>query len=223
MQAVIFDMDGVLVDSEVYWLKSRQEFAIARGKLWTDDDQRLAMGRSTIEWARVMQERLNLEDPLEAIMTEMKQRVITHFEEKLPVRPGAIESVHTAATRYRVALASGSPTEIIQRVIQLTGLDKIFETVLYGDDMTHGKPDPEIYLKTAAVLNVPPRACMGVEDSGNGIRAVVAAEMVCIAAPSPAFPLNADLLALAARKIDTMEDLTLDLLMSIEKEYGNAI
>ncbi|MCS6834587.1 MAG: HAD family phosphatase [Anaerolineae bacterium] len=218
--AIIFDMDGVLVDSEVYWLKSRQEFAQARGKVWTDADQRQAMGRNTVEWAEVMRERLSLDEAAEAIMSEMIDRVKAHYDERLPLRPGALEAVRVASGRARVALASGSPTAIIQHVMRLTGLDSVFEVMVYGDDYPNGKPAPDVYLGACERLGVDPRRCVGIEDSGNGIRSVVAAGMVCVAAPSPAFPLSEELLALCARKVDTMEALTADFWADLEQTHG---
>lgn len=205
IQAVIFDMDGVLVDSEVYWRESREEFAAALGKAWTADDHRAAMGRSTMEWARVMQERLRLDMSPEQIAADIKARLIAHYEKRLPLLPGALEAVHTAKSAYRVALASGSPTEIIQEVMKLTGLDDVFEIVVYGDDMPNGKPAPDIYLEAARRLGVPPAQCVGIEDSGNGIRAVKAAGMIAIAVPSPGFPLPDEILRLADLVLPSLE------------------
>jgi len=217
IKAVIFDMDGVLVDSEVYWLKSREEFARDLGKVWTDADQRMAMGRSTIEWAHVMKERLALGWSLERIMDDVMARVMAHFEERLPTRPGAIEAVHLAASQYRVALASGSPTKIIQHVMQLTGLDQIFEFMVYGDDIPNGKPAPDIYIEAMRLLGVSPAESVGIEDSGNGLRSLKAAGMHIIAAPSPAFPLSDELLQLADVKIDSLEAFSLELLAAFDK------
>ena len=121
IEAVIFDMDGVLVDSEVYWDKARVEFARDRGLTWTDDFQRLAMGRSTVGWARVMQEKLALDESTDAIIAEMKARVIALYEARMPTRPGALESVVHMNEHFRVGLASGSPTEIIKAVLRITG------------------------------------------------------------------------------------------------------
>lgn len=215
IKAVIFDMDGVIVDSEEYWLQSRVEFAARRGKPWTMDDQRLAMGRSTIEWARVMHERLSLHESLDDIMSEVIAGVNRRLEARLPVLPGAIEAVTLSGSAYPVALASGSPTSVIQEVMRLTGLDKVFRDVLYGDDMQNGKPDPEIYLKTAARLGVDPADCVGIEDSGNGLRALHAAKMRAIAVPSPGFPLSAELLALADVKLNSLTEYSLDLVQSL--------
>jgi beta-phosphoglucomutase-like phosphatase (HAD superfamily) len=106
IEAVIFDMDGVLVDSEPYWLQSRTEFARDAGKSWMDTDQRAAMGRNTVEWARVMRERLGVEMTVEAIIDDMLRRMVAHYEARLPVRPGRWRPC-SAASEYRVALASG--------------------------------------------------------------------------------------------------------------------
>lgn len=211
IKAVIFDMDGVLVDSEVYWLQSREEFARDLGKVWTDADQRKAMGRSTIEWARVMQEILNPPMTLDEIMADVIRRVMAHYEQRMPARPGALAAVHLAAQHFQVALASGSPTAVIDHVLTLTGLNTVFETVVYGDDMKHGKPAPDIYIETMKRLNVTPDVSVGIEDSGNGIRSLKAAGMYAIAAPSPAFPLSDEILQLADAHIASLEDFSLEL------------
>lgn len=216
IEAVIFDMDGVLVDSEVYWHLSRVEYARARGKLWADADQRIAMGRSTVGWAQVMKERLALSEPLEAIITEMKQRVMAHYDERLPLREGAIEAVRMSAANFKCALASGSPSDIIRHVMKLSGLDQVFQVIVYGDDYPNGKPAPDIYLATLDHLNVRAENAIGVEDSSNGIRSLKAAGMRAVAAPSPGFPLSSEILALCDAKIDSLTDFTLELIRSIE-------
>lgn len=218
IEAVIYDMDGVLVDSEVYWFKARVDFAQMLGKIWTDDDQRAAMGRSTIEWAAVMQERLGLEMSLDEIMDAIISRVRTQYDERMPDRPGALASVRklAASGRFRMGLASGSPTSVIQHVLALTELDTLFEVMVYGDDMKHGKPAPDIYIETMKQLGVTdPSRAVGIEDSGNGIRSLKAAGMKIVAAPSPAFPLSQDILVLADRHITTLEDFTIELVESL--------
>lgn len=220
IEAVIYDMDGVLVDSEVYWDKSRVEFARDRDKTWTDAHQRLAMGRSTVGWATVMQEQLRLDESIDDIIAEMKERVIAHYEERMPTRPGAIESVSRMQAHFRVGLASGSPTDIIRAVLRITGLDQIFEVMIYGDNIPRGKPAPDIYLEALARLGVSPSAALGIEDSANGLRSLQAAGMAAVAAPSPDFPLPAEILALADAHIDTLEKLDLSLIRRIESARG---
>ena len=218
IEAVIFDMDGVLVDSEVYWDKSRVEFALDRGKVWTDEFQRLAMGRSTVGWARVMQERLALDESIDAIIAEMKARVIGQYEQRMPTRPGALESVAHMKAHFRVGLASGSPTEIIKAVLRITGLDQVFEVMIYGDEVARGKPAPDIYLEAMKALGVSPAVSLGIEDSANGLRSLKAAGMLAVAAPSPDYPLDDDVLALADAHITTLEDFNVDLVRRIEGE-----
>jgi len=215
LQAVLWDMDGVLMDSEACWFESRIEFAERFGKIWTMDDQRVAMGRSTIEWAEVMRERLSLDLTLDQIMEEVITLVMDRLGERLPVLPGALEAVKLTATRYPIALASGSPTRVIDHVLNITGLHKVFQAVVYGDDMTRGKPDPEIWLTAADKLGVDVTLCAGIEDSGNGIRSLRAAGVYTIAVPSPGFPLSPDVLALADRVLPSLEHFTLDLLDDI--------
>lgn len=221
LEAIIFDMDGVLVDSEAYWLESRREFAAAQGKSWSMDDQHAAMGRNTVEWAEVMRERLALSDwALEDIVESVRGGVIQRLETRLPTLPGALEAVHTAAAHHRVALASGSPTAVIDTVMRLTGLNEVFEVRVYGDDIARGKPAPDIYLETARQLAVNPACCLGIEDSANGLRALRAANMAAIAVPSPGFSLPADVLALADRVLPSLEDFTPALLRGFNRCEG---
>ena len=217
IEAIIYDMDGVLVDSEVYWDKSRIEFARDRGKVWTDEFQRLAMGRSTVGWATVMQDKLALDETIDEIIAEMKARVIAHYEERMPTRPGALESVARMNEHFRVGLASGSPTDIIKAVLSITGLDQIFEVMIYGDEVPRGKPAPDIYLEALQALKVAPANSLGIEDSANGLRSLKAAGMVAVAAPSPEYPLPDDILALADAHITTLEDFTVALVRRIER------
>ena len=216
IQAVIFDMDGVLVDSEEYWWQSRVAFAEQLGKVWSFDDQRTAMGRNTVEWARVMQERLQIDMPLDEIIERVRGGVIARLEQRLPVLPGALEAVQKAASAYPVALASGSPKLVIDTVMQLTGLDKVFEHIVYADDMAHGKPAPDVYFETARRLGIAPENCIGIEDSGNGVRALHAAGMYIIAVPSPGFALRDDVLALAHRTLPSLESFSVELVREIE-------
>lgn len=220
LHAILFDMDGILVDSEAYWYQSRIDFATERGLAWTMDDQKAAMGRNTVEWAAVMRERLHLADPLETIMADVMNRVIGRLEARLPLLPGALEAVHTAAAYRRVGLASGSPTPVIETVMRLTGLGEVFEVMVMGDTISHGKPHPAIYFAAAERMGVEAARCVGIEDSGNGVRALHAAGMYAIAIPSPGFPLAAEVLALVQRHLPNLTAFTPGLLSEIEMELA---
>lgn len=215
VKAVVFDMDGILIDSEVLWRLTREEFAADHGMVWSAQDQESTMGCNTRLWSRIMVERLDLQTRLDmddaAIAREIKGRLLVKYRAHLPEREGAIEAVRQAATRYKVALASGSPNELAEHVMKATGLDKIFLATTYGDDVEHGKPAPDIYLDVLKKIGVAPENAVGVEDSGNGIRSLRAAGMGIIAAPGPEFPLSADVLNLADVRIAEMTEFSIDL------------
>ena len=215
IQAVVFDMDGILVDSEVLWRMVREEFAANNGMTWSAEDQESTMGCITRMWSRIMVERLDLKQRLgmddAAIAREIKGRLLAKYKQHLPEREGAIEAVRIAAEKYKVALASGSPNELAEYVMKTTGLDELFLATMYGDDVAHGKPAPDIYLEVLKKIGVAPEHAVGVEDSGNGIRSLKAAGMGIIAAPGPEFPLTAEVLALADVHIQEMTEFSVEL------------
>lgn len=212
VEAIIFDMDGVLVDTEPYWLASRTTFAARLGKSWTMDDQHHAMGRGTVEWAHVMRERLMIDMPIDEIIEQVRGGVLERIAARMPALPGALEAVHTAASACPVALASGSPTQVIHMVMGLTGLDRVFEVIVYGDEIPRGKPEPDIYFEAARRLGIAPERCLGIEDSANGLRALRAAGMKVMAVPSPGFTPAPEVLALADIVMPSLEGFSLDLI-----------
>lgn len=216
IEAVVFDMDGVLVDSEGLWLAVREEFAASVGARWTHEDQLATMGVSTAAWARLMVDRLGLrgrpggseDEVARAVIDGMKRA----YARALPQRAGAAEAVRRIARRYRVALASGSPRELGTTVLALTGLTGLMETTVYGDEVPNGKPAPDIYLAALQAMGVAPACAVGVEDSGNGIRALAAAGMGIVAAPMPGYALTPAVAALAGVQIETMDALDVELI-----------
>jgi mannitol-1-/sugar-/sorbitol-6-/2-deoxyglucose-6-phosphatase len=213
--AVIFDMDGVLIDSEITWQQVREEFAAQRGKQWTEDDHRHVMGSSTLHWANYMQARLVPDWTTEQVIDVIRSAVRTTYERRLPLLPGAIEAVRTAASFGKVGLASGSETSLIDFVLEKSGLNKVFQVVVYGDTLERGKPAPDIYLEAARRLAVPPNQCVGIEDSANGIRSLHAAGMRIIAVPGEQFPLAPEILSLADVRLESLEQFSVELLRSL--------
>ena len=211
VEAVVFDMDGVLVDSEDLWWEVRQAFAAGLGLRWTAQDQTATMGLNTAGWARVMVERLQLRsragmdesDVARAIIAGMRDA----YDRRMPLRDGAVEAVRVAAGHFsKVALASGSPRELGDFVLRRAGLDGLFAATLYGDEVEHGKPAPDIYLRVLQTIGVAPALAVGIEDSGNGIRSLSAAGMAIVAAPGPGYPLSPEVLAMADAHIASMKD-----------------
>ncbi len=211
IEAVVFDMEGVLMDSEGYWKIARENFSLDIGKTWTMDDQRATMGRNTTEWAQVMKDRLGVDWELDDVISDVIRRVLAQYEDHLPIRAGAVEAVRRMSSRYKVALASGSPTSVIDYAMKHTGLDEYLETRVYGDDILNGKPAPDIYLEALRLLDVIPERAAGIEDSANGVRALHNAGMLVIAAPSEGFDLAPEVIALANHTISHMDEITPEL------------
>ena len=215
IQAVVFDMDGVLVESEDIWREVREEFAAGMGLIWSAADQASTMGCNTAAWARIMVDRLDLRTRLgmdeAGVAREIIARMRARYAAHLPQREGAVQAVRLAAAHYRVALASGSPRELGEHVLHAMGLDQVLTVTLYGDEVEHGKPAPDVYLRVLERMGVLPEHAVGVEDSGNGIRALHAAGMGIIAAPSPGYALAAEMRALAGAHIQSLTEFTLGL------------
>jgi HAD superfamily hydrolase (TIGR01509 family) len=215
IEAVIFDMDGLLIDSEPVWQRVREDLAREVGKTWTPENQKHTMGVNTVEWAAYMQQSLALDMPVEAIIDDILARMAAYYRQEIPLMPGALESVHLAAKHFRVGLASGSATPLIQTVLRLTRLDDVFEVVVYGDDIPKGKPSPDIYLEAMRQLGISPMNAAGVEDSTNGIRALKAAGLHAIAVPNPGFPVPTDVLQTADRVLHSLNEISLELLRGL--------
>lgn len=211
VQAVVFDMDGVLVDSEGIWLRARQAFAASLGRRWREEDQVATMGVNTAAWSRVMVERLELHGvpgwDAPAVAREVIARMQASYREQLPERPGAADAVRRVAAHCRVALASGSPRLLGETVLAALGLEAVFPVTVYGDEVEHGKPAPDIYFKALEALGVAPARAVGIEDSSNGIRSLAAAGMGIVAAPMPGYDLPAGVQALAGACIADLREL----------------
>jgi HAD superfamily hydrolase (TIGR01509 family) len=206
--AVIFDMDGVLVDSEAVWDDVRQEFTEERGGHWHEGAQRDMMGMSSVEWSRYVRDRLGVDmDPAE-ISQEVADRVADVYRENLPLLPGAVEAVRSLAARWPLGLASSSNRHVIDLVLDLAGIADAFQVTVSSEEVAAGKPAPDVYLETARRLNTDPAACVAIEDSTNGIRSAHAAGMAVVAVPNHDFPPAPDALELADEQLGSLRELT---------------
>jgi len=204
IDAVVFDLDGVILDTEELWDEVREELARERGGRWSDRAQADMMGMSSREWSRYMHEVVGLSEPPEEINREVVRRMLDGYEELLPLIDGAVDAVRRIGARWPLGLASSSNRELIDRALELSGLAPLFRETVSSEEVARGKPAPDAYLEAARRLGVEPSRCVAVEDSTNGIRSAHAAGMRVIAIPNPAFPPPDEVLALAAVVLESI-------------------
>ena len=207
IDAVVFDLDGVILDTEELWDEVREALARERGGRSSDQAQADMMGMSSKEWSRYMHDALGLADPPEEISREVVQRMLDRYAQGLPLIDGAVEAVERLAAHWPLGLASSSNRELIDRALEVSGLDGYFRETVSSEEVERGKPAPDVYLEAARRLGVEPTRCAAVEDSASGIRSAHAAGMRVVAIPNRAFPPPADALALAAVALSSIRDL----------------
>ena len=212
IQAVIFDMDGLLVDSEPVWDSARKWMADGAGKPWDALDHDAVMGVSTQEWADYMIEHLELTVSAQEVIEAVIGRMVAMYEAGVPYFPGAVELVDLAAASYRTALASGSHPTLIDTVTADPPMQGKFEIIVAADEVGAGKPAPDVYLAAAQRLGVDPQDSVCLEDSGNGILSGVAAGMKVIAVPDPRFPPSQEKLDRADVVVTSLSEVTPELI-----------
>ena len=208
MSAVIFDMDGVLVDSEAVWDDVRKRFVDEQGGHWQQSAQRDMMGMSSVEWSRYVRDRLGVDMDPEEISREVADRVADVYREKLPLLPGAVEAVESLAEEWPLGLASSSNRHVIDLVLDLAGIADAFKATVSSEEVGAGKPAPDVYLEAAKRLSVDPAACVAIEDSTNGIRSAHAAGMAVIVVPNQDFPPESGALGLADVTVKSLTEVT---------------
>jgi HAD superfamily hydrolase (TIGR01509 family) len=208
IEAVVFDLDGVLIDSEPVWEEVRRGLVAERGGHWAPDAQRRLMGMSTQEWARYLSDDLGVGLPPDEVAALVVDRMAARYRERIPFLPGAVDAVHRLAARWPLGLASSAPASLIETVLQAAGLRSYFKVTMSTEQVPHGKPAPDIYLTVTARLGVPPSSSAAVEDSSNGLRSAAAAGLHVIAIPHPKYPPDPDALALASLVLSDLDGLT---------------
>ncbi len=207
---VVFDLDGVLVDSEPVWERVRRELVAERGGHWAPDAQRKLMGMSTPEWARYLSEDLGVGLPPDQVAALVIDQMAASYQEHLPLLPGAVEAVHRLAARWPLGLASSAPAALIDTVLDSAGLRPYFRVAMSTEQVPRGKPAPDIYLAVTARLGCSPPDCAAIEDSSNGLRSAAAAGLRVIAIPRPQYPPDPDALAAASLVLPSLAELTTD-------------
>jgi len=208
IEGVIFDLDGLLLDSEQVWDEAREELAKERGGRWSDHAQRDMMGMSSPEWSAYMHDVIGLPEPPEEINVEVVRRLEERYRERLPVIPGAQAAVERLAERWPLALASSSNRELIDLALDLMGVAKYFKATVSSEEVARGKPAPDVYLEAARRLGVDADKAAAIEDSRNGIRAAKAAGMRVVAIPNEHFPPDDETLGQADVVLESLAGLT---------------
>jgi HAD superfamily hydrolase (TIGR01509 family) len=213
--AVVFDLDGVLLDSEPVWNQAREALVRERGGTWDERATTDMMGMSSTEWSSYMHDRLRVAMTPAEINDDVVRRVAATYEDGLPLLPHAIESVRELAARWPLGLASSSNRPIIDFVLERAGVRTCFAAVVSSEEVANGKPAPDVYLAAARELGVDPAACAAIEDSTNGVKSAVAAGMRTIAVPNRQFRPDDNVLASAAVVVSSLAEVTVDLVASL--------
>ena len=215
-EAVIFDLDGVLIDSEPSWNAAKEALVRETGGRWREDAPRVMMGMSSPEWAAYLRDQLGVPMDVDAISDDVVRRMMDAYRTELPLLPGAGKAVRALAARWPLGLASSSNREVIDLVLELSGFGDCFRVALSSEEVERGKPAPDVYLAVARELDADPARCVAAEDSSNGIRSAAAARMTVIAVPNPHYPPSPDALSLAAASVDVVGEITPQLVRNLD-------
>jgi HAD superfamily hydrolase (TIGR01509 family) len=209
IEAIVFDMDGVLIDSEPVWERVRRHFVAARGGQWAHDAQDRMMGMSTAEWSKYLSEDFGIRGLSPARVAELVvAEMAAEYQAHLPLLPGAVDAVRTLSARWPLAVASSAPKSLIEAVLDAAELRPAFAAAVSSEEVTRGKPAPDVYLEATKRLGVSPACCAAVEDSSNGLRSAAAAGLTVIAVPRPEYPPAEDALAKARLTLKSLTELT---------------
>ncbi|SDB86451.1 haloacid dehalogenase superfamily, subfamily IA, variant 3 with third motif having DD or ED [Raineyella antarctica] len=214
-QAIVFDMDGVLTDTEVIWDEVRRGLAADEGRAWPEEATTAMMGMSTPEWSRYLVETVGLSGSPELVANRTIDAMAERYLVHLPTLPGAVEAVRRLAGRWTLGLASSSPRRLIDSSLAALGLTDSFAVTVSTEEVERGKPAPDGYLRACELLGVDPAASVAIEDSSNGLRAAAAARMKVIAVPRPEFPPAEDALALADVVVEHLDEVTVELVAGL--------
>lgn len=215
MEAVVFDLDGVLLDSEQLWNEAKRTVVDDAGGRWSDSAPRDMMGMSAPEWVAYLRDELGVDREADAINRAVVDAMRDLYRDELPLLPGAQDTVRALGGRWPLGLASSSNREVIDLVIGEAGF--AFDAVVSSEEVDRGKPAPDVYLRCAEMLGVEAAACVALEDSSNGLRSAAAAGMAVIAVPNPHYPPDEDALSLAAVTVATVGEVDATL---VERAYS---
>jgi HAD superfamily hydrolase (TIGR01509 family) len=210
IDAVVFDLDGVLIQTEELWDEVRAGLSRERGGNYDSAAQRAMMGMSSVEWSRYMHEHVGLPESPSEIAAEVVSRMAERYREQLPLIDGAVAAVERLAARWPLGVASSSNRPLIDLVLELSDLARLFRATVSSEEVARGKPAPDVYLEACRRLGVAASSAAAVEDSHAGIASAKAAGMRVIAIPNPTYPPGDDALAEADLVLDSLASLTVE-------------
>jgi len=210
IEAVVFDLDGVIIDTEEVWEEVRRAYVAEFGRAFLPDTQDRMMGMSTPEWARHLAVDVGVPRTPEEVARDVLDRMAGRYRSSLPLIPGAVAAVRRLGDRYRLGLASSSARVLIDQVLETAGLTGAFAVTLSTEEVPRGKPAPDVYLCAVQKLGLTAAVCAAVEDSSNGLRAAGAAGLAVVAVPHGVYPPAPDALAQASLVLDSLDDLTVE-------------
>ncbi|HEV2902181.1 MAG TPA: HAD family phosphatase [Gaiellaceae bacterium] len=220
IDAVVFDLDGLLLDTEQVWDEVREDLVRERGGRWHDRAQADMMGMSSTEWSRYLHDELGLREPPDELNRIVVERMEERYRRRLPLVDGAVEAVRRLADRWPLGLASSSNRPLIDLALNEMGVADHFRATVSSEEVERGKPAPDVYLEAARRLGVRPEDAVAVEDSASGIRSAKAAGMGVIAIPNAHFPPPDDVLELADVRLKSLAGLTPDAVESASSRRG---
>jgi HAD superfamily hydrolase (TIGR01509 family) len=210
VEAVVFDLDGVIIDSEQVWDEVREQYVGETGGTYSDQSARDMMGMSSPEWSRYMADELRVPGTPEEINAAIVERMLERYGDSPPLIAGAVEAVRRVGAEMPLAIASSSNRELIDVVLRVSGLASEFAVTVSSEEVPRGKPAPDVYLEAARRLGADAARCGAVEDSHNGIRSAKAAGMLVVAVPNPHYPPDDEALALADTVVPSIGELQVE-------------
>jgi HAD superfamily hydrolase (TIGR01509 family) len=223
IRAVVFDLDGVLLDSEGLWDRARRDVAAEHAGRFREDSTQAMQGMSSTEWSQYMRDRLGVDLPAERITELVVANLLENYQQGLPFLPGAPEAVRRLGATWPLAVASSSNRVVIDLVLAVSGLQNMFQATISSEQVPRGKPAPDVYLEAARLLGQPPGKCAAVEDSVNGILSALAAGMVVVAVPNRDYPPPDSVVSRAHLVVETLAELRVDALQSLGAERDDAL
>jgi HAD superfamily hydrolase (TIGR01509 family) len=208
IEAVVFDLDGVIIDTEEVWEEVRRGYVAEFGREFRPDSQDRMMGMSTPEWSAHLADEVGVPRTAAEVAADVLDRMAARYRDDLPLIDGSVETVRALGARYRLALASSSARILIDQVLATAGLTDAFEVTLSTEEVPRGKPAPDVYLTAVAKMGLTPEVCAAVEDSSNGLRSAAAAGLTVIAVPHGVYPPAEDALAGASLVVRAVTEVT---------------